>query len=111
MPLILNPAGWDRGRLVAELADYRQEFAEMAKRFGAVPPNIPNPWPGQLAASICLEAAMLADSVATLPDLPTDLGVRAVNHLYELRNAIPYLIRAAGSPPPPFPSRKGEAPH
>jgi hypothetical protein len=107
MPLILNSAGWSRERLVSELGDYSKEFTKMGKMFGQPPPGLPNPWPGELAARICLEAASMAESIAALPALPPELGVRTVNHLYELQNAIPYLMRAAGSPPPPFPSRKG----
>jgi hypothetical protein len=110
MPLILNPSSWDRERLVTELGDYSKGFTEMARRLGSVPPTVPNPWPGQLAASLCLEAASLADSVAALPELPSELGVRTVNHLYELRNALPYLLHAARSPPPPFPSQKVRPP-
>ncbi|HEV2450158.1 MAG TPA: hypothetical protein VGU43_07120 [Thermoplasmata archaeon] len=107
MPLILNLDGWSHDRLTQELTDYGAAFTQMAEMFGTLPPNLPNRWAAELAATLCRQSAALAQQLVGLDGLSPPVAAAAVNQLYELQNAIPYLMKAAQLPPPAFPSRKG----
>lgn len=109
MPLILELDGWSRERVREELRGYQAAFGKLAETFDRPPPEVPNSWAAELAANLCRQSVALADQLLGLEGIPPPLGAAAVNQLYELQNAIPYLLRASQLAPPAFPSRRGAA--
>lgn len=107
MPLILNVDRWDRERSAEVLQGYRRSFEQLAEMFARPPPSLPNRWAAELAGSLCQESAALAALLVDIEGLSPTFTAAVVNQLYELQNAIPYLMKASQLPPPEFPSRKG----
>lgn len=92
-----------------ELRGYQAAFGKLAEMFDRPPPEVPHRWAAELAANLCRQSVALADQLLGLEGIPPPLGAAAVNQLYELQNAIPYLLRASQLAAPAFPSQKGPA--
>jgi hypothetical protein len=102
--LIIEPERWTRPQLVVQLTELRDEVAQMARMFSNEPPGLPNPGALTAAAGVMASSEALANAILGSPLLPDSVFVLVINQIYETRNIVGYPLRAASSPPPPFPS-------
>jgi hypothetical protein len=104
MSLIIEPDHHSKDWLVDQLKGLREELSRTHQMLSNDSANRPNPAAVELAKGITGESVALADAVLEVPGASEKLVARAVNQLYEVRNGLPLVFRAANSAPPPFPS-------
>ena len=104
MPLIVDPESWTVDRLREQLRVFERENSQMVAALSRGPPSIPNPHAIAVASSVAQQAGELAKSILEQTEIVKPIATAAVNLIYESTNAMGYLMRAAGSPPPPLPS-------
>ncbi|MCI4322659.1 MAG: hypothetical protein L3K03_01310 [Thermoplasmata archaeon] len=104
MSLIIEPEHHSKEWLVDQLTGLREELSRVHQMLSNDARSRPNPTAIEMARGITAESVALADAVLESPGSSEKLLVRTVNQLYEVRNGLPLVFRAANSPPPPFPS-------
>lgn len=103
MSLTAEESSLSQAQSVELLRQLREEFAGILRTASSAPDTIPNPWAVDTSARLAREATALADLLLADPNTSPGQIRAAVNLLYEVRNANPYLVRAAKSPPPALP--------
>jgi hypothetical protein len=104
MPLIIEPENHSPGWLVDQLKGLREELSRTHDMIARDATTRANPAAIELARGITAESVELADAILASPAASPKLLARAVNQLYEVRNGMPFLFRAANTPPAAFPS-------